>query len=406
LPHFTNGRRRDGATRVRRYLAAVAATATALAFGLAAAPSVTAAATGLHRLGVVRSSPDVGLATNQLNGISCPGAGRCVAVGYADTKAGTPLVIGHSGTTWKLSYLRSPALRSTTVLNAVSCVARFCMAVGSYVVPSTLAVHALAKRWSGTKWKAAPPISPSDETILNGVSCSSSTFCVAVGMDFIAGTTVVETWDSGTWMVQPSYSPTGESSSLNGVSCVSRSFCMATGYVEDPTTQLETALVERWNGTSAVQVTPSTPGVPNAGSSLSGVSCPQIKFCVAVGQYLDPASGATWTLVERWNGYFWYEVPSGDLGQQWGGSFLLGVSCPSVTWCLEVGAYEAYGLPRPFALVWNGTDSFSSEVVGMPKGSVGGQLQAVSCVRQDRCFVDGWEASAAGISRNLIDSSR
>jgi hypothetical protein len=143
--------------------------------------------------------------------------------------------------------------------------------------------------------------------ILTSVSCSSATECVAVGSGFggAPGTqlALAERWNGTSWTVQPTHSPRGAvSSSLSGVSCPSSSMCVAVG--SQTTSAGRTfVLAERWNGVSwAVQAIPSPRERTNP--SLSGVSCASANTCLAVGRYTN-SDGQTVPLAERWNGTSW-----------------------------------------------------------------------------------------------------
>jgi len=77
-------------------------------------------------------------------------------------------------------------------LSAVSCAGpSWCMAVGSYVGPSSVQ-HALALVWNGRAWRELrnPP-----GGVLGSVSCSSDSFCMARRR--LDGQTYA--WDGRTW---------------------------------------------------------------------------------------------------------------------------------------------------------------------------------------------------------------
>jgi hypothetical protein len=70
---------------------------------------------------------------------------------------------------------------------------------------------------------------------------------------------------------------------------------------------LDQTLVETWDGTSWT-ITPS-PNVGTNGSVLIGLSCPSASFCVAVGV-------GDGTLIETWDGAKWMVVPSPSPGKE------------------------------------------------------------------------------------------
>ena len=137
--------------------------------------------------------------------------------------------------TW--SMVPSPNAGSSSshnTLNGVSCVtSSFCMAAGSYVSSGAIP-QTLAERWNGTAWSivASPNTSATQRNLLTSVSCITSSFCVAAGYasNGPANQTLVEQWNGTAWSIVAS---PDTSASLNddlyGVSCVTTSFCQAVG---------------------------------------------------------------------------------------------------------------------------------------------------------------------------------
>jgi hypothetical protein len=115
------------------------------------------------------------------------------------------------------------------------------------------------------------------------VSCTSPSACVAVGDSNIDPTQVVphalaERWDGSSWSLQATPNAPDASSELDGVSCTDSRACTAVGdtYGGPGTGQ---PLVERWDGTSwSLERTPNAPG-----NFLSAVSCTSSTICTAVG---------------------------------------------------------------------------------------------------------------------------
>jgi hypothetical protein len=70
-------------------------------------------------------------------------------------------------------------------------------------------------------------------SLLNGVSCTSSTACTAVGSGFVSdgGSTLVEVWNGATWSIQASPSAhRSVESGLQSISCISATQCAAAGF--------------------------------------------------------------------------------------------------------------------------------------------------------------------------------
>ena len=128
--------------------------------------------------------------------------------------------------------------------------------------------------------------------MLNGVSCSSTSECTAVGNYYIGMSPVMvaQRWNGTKWSTQRTPTPTGASSTaLDGVSCVSASACTAVGYYNNSTASV--TLAERWNGTKwSIERTPNPNGASN--SELDGVSCVSASACTAVGYYINSTDTA------------------------------------------------------------------------------------------------------------------
>ena len=219
---------------------------------------------------------------SEFRAISCPSADDCVAVGY--DYANHPLAEHWDGATWTVE----PTGAIIGLFNGVSCTtATVCAAVGSMSTP--LGEQALVGTWDGTRWfvQAAPGTGVPSE--LRGVSCASSRACTAVGVFYRAppfgSAAVAEAWNGSVWSpVEPPV--VGAGSELNGVSCSSSHACTAVGdwYATAPPEGLAKTLGERWNGTQwTVEPTPSVRNDPGGGSYLNAVSCTTGRVCVAVG---------------------------------------------------------------------------------------------------------------------------
>jgi hypothetical protein len=188
------------------------------------------------------------------------------------------------------------------VLEGVSCTsATVCVATGnSYRSLKNTTVVTLAEGRNGTSWHIQPTGNPPGSFFTNlfGVSCTAARACTAVGFstDSAGNMTLAERWNGRSWSIQPTPVPTGATnSSLRGVSCTPPSGCTAVGSYSAANTD---TLAERWDGTSwAIQPTPNPPGATN--SSLSGVSCTANGTCTAVGS--SSTGGSSQTLAERYS---------------------------------------------------------------------------------------------------------
>lgn len=217
---------------------------------------------------------------------------------------------------------------------------------------------------------------------LYGVSCVSTTACIAVGNAGISpGRTLAESWNGAEWAIQSTPNPTGEVSfiSLQGISCTSATACTAVGAYNSPGGRV--TLAERWNGTAwSIQATPNPSGTLN--SMLSAVSCSSATACTAVGQYND--SSGYKTLVESWNGTTW-SIQSNPNPEGIESSSFDGVSCTSATACTAVGWYRREENLTILVERWNGTEW---SIQSTPNAS-GDALSAVFCMSATSCIAVG-----------------
>jgi len=328
-----------------------------------------------------------------LNGVVCLSLSACTAVGSSN--AGN-LAERWNGTSWRIQPTANPAGAQFTYLNTVACAsASACIAAGTYASPSG-AFHTLAERWDGSSWAIQPtPRLPGGAmSLLNGVTCTSATGCLAVGYsspnfsDNQTPATLAERWDGSTWRVEHTPNPPGAAaSSLNAASCVSRSACIAVGNTSNSRGTWLT-LAQRWNGhTWGIQPTPS----PANGGTLLGVSCPSRSSCLAVGGHGNPnASVPPGTLAERWNGRGWRIQPTPS--PRGGGWFLNAVSCTSPSACTAVGGrLQPPGKPTgTLAERWNGRRWRIQATPSLP-GKAVKLLTGVACTSRSSCMASGGE---------------
>jgi hypothetical protein len=185
----------------------------------------------------VAVTPPAGTTASELNEISCSAVNACTAVGWYDSASPrTPLVFRYNGTSWTTQAAALPAGTTYAELNGVSCpTATSCDAVGFYLDGSSVQ-HSLAQTWNGTSWANRSVADPSggQEAVLSGVSCTSATFCEAVGSYTNSTNLNIEklaaTFNGSAWSLQTDGRPTGVSDAqLAGISCTSTTFCRAAG---------------------------------------------------------------------------------------------------------------------------------------------------------------------------------
>jgi hypothetical protein len=204
---------------------------------------------------------------SQLAGLACVNSKNCMAVGNFANASGHYLPFAarwHDGR-WKL--LTTPAVprQRYTIFQGISCpMATRCVAVGNTVANTRNKYsYAFAETWNGSKWRVSTLRRSSSAFI--GASCPARNRCFASGYTYPGRSTfaipLIETWNGRTWTTQHAVQTSAPYSGgfLQHVSCVSQSDCEAVGGSFDPRfNNRERTLAERWNGHNwALQTTPN-----------------------------------------------------------------------------------------------------------------------------------------------------
>ena len=274
-------------------------------------------------------------------------------------------------------------------LNGVSCTSSSnCVAVGS----RSAGAGTLVEKWNGSKWSVVTSPNPpgSSSSTLWSVACTAAANCMAVG-DYnnsahTATLPTAERWNGSKWSVVTVPAPSGGTGvALQAVSCASATKCQATGSSAASGSSPVT-LAEGWNGTKwSIEPTPSpNPGKPD---TLTGVSCPSASLCWAVG-YTFPTN-FTGTLTEKWNGSKWSVVttPTSKANQA------VGDTCVSTTACMTVGISNKL---FAFAQDLSGTTWKLTAAPAKPSGATTSQLSAVACTAAASCESTGTYNKSGG----------
>jgi hypothetical protein len=216
------------------------------------------------------------------------------------------------------------------------------------------------ERWNGSRWSILRnPQVLADQ--LNGVSCTSSTVCIAVGLGDSAR--LAERWNGNRWSIQKIDFDTQDASELTGVSCSSPDSCVAVGWDAACGNGYDVRSAPVLGVWRAAPWSLTRKGCPGDGSDsqllgvswrrrprawrsarsciagdgrswsrqntyagFEAVSCSPSIFCTAVR-----STGTT----GRWNGFGWSTQQSTNLGA----ANLSGVSCGRNGACVAVGSY-------------------------------------------------------------------
>jgi RHS repeat-associated protein len=233
-----------------------------------------------------------------------------------------------SSTTSSASTVWSPPtdVNSTRAISAVTCTSStFCMAVGA---------SGYATTYNGTTWST--PTDADSTRTMDAVSCTSSTFCVAVDTSGFATIYNGTTWSTPTDI--------DAARSVNAVTCTSTTFCVAVGASGYATT---------YNGTSWAASTDV-----DSARTMDAVSCVSSTFCVAVD-----TSGYSGKYTGTW-------ATATDID---GSRSIDTVTCVSTTFCVAAGA-------SGYATTYNGTSWSTATDADSAR-----TIKAVSCPTSSLC---------------------
>jgi hypothetical protein len=348
--------------------------------------------------------------TNDLLGLTCASASECWGVGYSGYPYQQALIEKWDGSSWTVASSAdffSPGPIFGYQLNGVACAsASECWSVGYYVyfqVPRYYA-NTLIEKWDGALWSAVQPPNVALLNFLNGVTCLSATDCWTVGYSDpyppppgAQHSTLIERWDGNFWAPFPSPNSKSENSVLTGVACTSSSDCWAVG---NGRTGIDShALIEHWNGTS--WATTAYPDHDTKIEVLTSVTCTSASDCWAVGS--DTSNdGIIQTLIERWNGSEWAIVASPNNATTRDNE-LNGVACASASNCWAVGDYINTGLVAQTLIEhWDG---ISWTIVASPNTSNAqeNKLNSVTYVAGSTCWAAGHYLNGDGVKQTLIE---
>jgi hypothetical protein len=389
----------------------------ALAVGLGSV-AVPAAATAQPASGVAQSASgarpaisarpaDDGPITTGSPIISCVLATDCLGAEASSSltdggPATSTRVERWDGSSWKRVGVTLPTGARSVDLNGISCRgAKSCLLVGDYYTSTSESApdYPLALIYNGTSLRPTPAVpTPKglDGVTLDGVSCTTTTHCVAVGT--ANGYTkssraelevaMIETWNGSKWTLHNVTASSASMLQVAGVSCATASFCVLDGdsfTVSSNSATIGTWLAA-WNGTRLTRMKSALAMLPTA------VSCATVSNCAVTGINPDIASSAAGTTIastETWNGKAWRPVtvtwPKGT-----GESMTYGLSCSGARSC------EMVGLDGPatessedaVAVSFTGTASRLQAVPAPAKGD-STVLTGVSCLPSGACVAVG-----------------
>jgi hypothetical protein len=257
--------------------------------------------------------------STELYGISCAVQGACIATGddIAPKGYSRPFIETLSGGSWTAVWAplpagvapASPTATTGASLDGVACpAAGSCVAVGNYTKSGGKAAAALIDTLSGGTWTAAAAPLPTDAVAgrfatLLGISCPAASNCVATGSytqrsgpRFLA-----ETLSADKWIAEPPPLPAGASGpqltlELSSVACPAVGRCVAVGTYDAGSTAVNGAIETLSGRTWTAAAAPVPPG--GEFDFFSQIACPAVNDCIGVGRYHSRQSGGNLPLIE------------------------------------------------------------------------------------------------------------
>ena len=339
-----------------------------------------------------------------------------MAVGYAVNAAGAPAPLAErwNGARWIIQAVPAPRGATSSFLFGVSCAtARTCTAVGSATRHTTGTV-ALAERLARDRWTIERLPRPArrarrEVDYLAAVSCPRATSCTAVGYAGDAAGTAgrplaARFTGAHGWAVSTVPIPVATRAAfLSGVSCPSLQSCAAVGF-RTTRAGAQAALAERLTRAGWALEPIPTPAAATA-VQLTGIACASPRACTAAGYF--QAGGIDVLLTERFDGARWVvgrpRYPAGAREVQ-----LTDVACPSAVACTAVGSFtDVAGLDQPLAEHWTprGWTIQSTPTLGTLADPVDAPLAGVSCPSPARCVAVGSATPLDGEGQDPISLS-
>jgi hypothetical protein len=258
------------------------------------------------------------------------------------------------------------------------------LGVGGLAIAVALAAilsAALASSTGTESFVTTQVVRPSASAALSSVACMSASDCIGVG--HVGGYhfhPLIERWHDGGWQIMSA--PAVSQAGLTGISCPGVNACLAVGATSGPVGTVSRTLAEDWNGSTWHRL--SSPSPPQ--SEFDSVDCVSESDCWASG-FKNGGGPSEDAIFEHWNGRSWsVSTAPGSRG-----ALLGSVSCLSPTDCWAVGQKVVTRLYQPWiADHWNGRSWIAAALPS--SGRYQGQL-SVSCHQASACWAVGSDST-------------
>jgi hypothetical protein len=364
---------------------------------------------------------------SDVNGIACPAAGSCTAVGdYTDADGNLQgFVVDEVNGAWGDAQ-QTPGLGFLNVGGAATTLAVSCSTPGNCSAGGTFAdaaghLESFGVREANGTWDTAQAIAAAQlnegDSEMDWISCPSSGGCIGVGTFVDSAGNTQSYWVtevSDTWLIQnetlgDASLNLGGDMEYNSVSCPTQASCSAGGYYTGAAGDEEGFVVNEVGGTW--QAATEIPGLAalNAGgaAAIYTVSCTDATSCTGVGNYTDESGNQQAFVVDETDGTWGsaQEAPGSGALNAGGLANLNDVDCTSPGNC-NAGGYYSTSVPtqtttseQPFIIgEVEGTWNTAREVPGVASLNVGvnAQILSTACSSFENCVDAGFYVDASG----------
>jgi hypothetical protein len=335
-----------------------------------------------------------------LNSITCTSASYCVAVGYDGNYydgLGQPLVLAGDPSSWGAAQAEQITLGSSfgseNELNSIACSsASYCVAVGSDGLGQPLVLAGDPSSWGVAQAEEITlGTSFGSNGDLHSITCTSASYCVAVGSDG-NNQPLVLTGDPSSWGVAQAEEITlgtsfGSGGNLNSITCSSASYCVAVGSDNNSQPLVLAGDPSSWGAAQAKQITLGTSF--GSGGNLNSITCSSASYCVAAGN-----DGNNQPLVLAGDPSSWGAAQAKQitLGKAFSSSGSLNsIACSSASYCVAVGKDSNW---QPLALAGDPSSwgPAQAKVIGLkgPEFGAKAAVQSLACASASACVAVGY----------------
>jgi hypothetical protein len=349
-------------------------------------------------------------------------AGLLALIGPAVGNAAPAGIVFHRAVNLRLPGARFPAL------NSASCgAAGSCSLAGEFTGRSG-ASHMMVITRSDGRWgsptKLQLPLSspPGFTGTINSISCTRVGSCVAVGSyggartRGFAATESHGKWRPAVQLRRPSNAGAKFSAFILGVACTGPGKCVAGGNYSETSGHHAPMVVTEVNGRwqRGQELRPPPNATIHQPVILTGLACPALGSCVAVGVYADKAfrpsafaateSGGTWHQAVQL-------VMPKDANTKSPLDFINSVACSGVGSCVVVGSYVSRlnGLLPMSVTESGGTWQRAQHVTRVPVNATAQPrltFRSVSCLAHGTCLAVGeYRIRSGGVAAMVMTKS-